>query len=268
MIVTNIVVLAGLLVLIVLERLGPLRRLSLPVFRPSFAGDLAWLAIGLLLSSAAMTYFSWGSNLLGSWGIPRLATASVPLWMTSLLALVLLDVGNYASHLLMHRFGPLWEFHKIHHSVPTLDWLAAFRFHAVEIVLRRLVTPLLLIAVGVPLKAVALAAAALQLWGMLTHSNLGVDLRFLEPVLITPRLHQLHHTPSSSETNLGTLLSIWDRLLGRLETRSVPADAELGVPGESRTYPQGFFRQLAEPFRRMSIITEHQVPKSQERSAT
>jgi sterol desaturase/sphingolipid hydroxylase (fatty acid hydroxylase superfamily) len=265
MIVTNIVVLAGLLVLVVLERLGPLRRLSLPVFRPSFAGDLGWLAIGLLLSSAAMTYFRWGSSLLGSWGIPRLAAVSVPLWVTSLLALLLLDVGNYASHLLMHRFGTLWEFHKTHHSIRTLDWLAAFRFHAVEIVIRRLVTPLLLVAAGMPLKAVALAAAALQLWGMLTHSNLGINLRFLEPLLITPRLHQLHHVPASSETNLGTVLSIWDRLLGRLETRSVPPDVELGVPNESRTYPQGFFKQLAEPFRRMKTFPGRE---GQEGSAT
>jgi lathosterol oxidase len=196
-------------------------------------------------------YIAAGSGALGKLGLPRLSSAALPLWATTLLTLVLLDLGNYVAHSMLHRFDALWEFHKVHHSSPTLDWLATFRFHVVEQVVRRLVAPLFLIPCGVPLAAVAIAGAALQAWGIFNHSNLLVNLRFLEPLLITPRLHHLHHVPSSSGRNLGTVFSVWDRLVGRLETTAVAPDIELGPPGEASTYPQGFVNQMAEPFRRL-----------------
>ena len=151
------------------------------------------------------------------------------------------------AHWLLHRVDWLWEFHKVHHSSPTLDWLATFRSHLVEQAFRRLVAPLLLIVAGVPLDAVALAAALFLGWAILNHSNLRLPLRFLEPLLVTPRLHRLHHVPRTTERNLGTVLTLWDRLRGTLVVAEPAAEAVLGIPGETTTYPQGWARQLVEP---------------------
>jgi lathosterol oxidase len=148
----------------------------------------------------------------------------------------------------MHRFEPLWRIHAIHHSSPALDWLATFRSHVLEQVLRRVVAPLTSIALGMPPAAAALAGMVLIAWGVVTHANVAVNLRWLEPVLITPRLHHLHHVAASSEQNLGTFLSCWDRLLGRFARHEVPRDIALGN-GHDR-YPQTFRRLLVEPFRR------------------
>ena len=50
----------------------------------------------------------------------------------------------------------------------------------------------------------------------------------------------MHHVATTADRNLGTLLGVWDRVLGRLETRPVPADAVLG--NGDRDYPQAFVR--------------------------
>ena len=83
----------------------------------------------------------------------------------------------------------------------------------------------------------------------LGHSNLRLDLALLEPLFITPRLHRIHHVLETTEKNLGTVFSFWDRLAGRLVVHPVEPWDALGVPGEEQTYPQTWWRQLLEPFR-------------------
>jgi sterol desaturase/sphingolipid hydroxylase (fatty acid hydroxylase superfamily) len=252
MIPATLAIVLGALVLIVLERIPALRRLPLRVLRPFFATDAAWLAAGN--AGALQLVFLFvvsGSALLAAVGVPRLADSGMPLWAMSLVALVLIDLGNYLAHDLLHRVDALWEIHKVHHSSRHLDWLATYRSHLLEQVLRRVVAPLGLILVGVPLEAIGVAAAVFLAWAMLNHANLAFGPRWLEWVFITPRLHRIHHGTRSSDRNFGTVFSVWDRVFGRLDTRDVPADIELGVPGEADTYPQSFFAQLREPLLRI-----------------
>jgi len=167
------------------------------------------------------------------------------------LALVAIDLGNYLAHFLLHRYGALWEFHKVHHSSRTLDWLAIFRSHIVEQALRRLIAPALLIIAGFPIKAVVLAGGLFTAWGMLNHSNLKLNLRFLETILITPRLHRLHHVPETEGCNLGTFFTFWDRMRGTFVQAELEETCTFGVAGEVDSYPQGWFPQFVEPVRRL-----------------
>jgi sterol desaturase/sphingolipid hydroxylase (fatty acid hydroxylase superfamily) len=237
----------------VLERVPSLQRLRLPLFRSFFAADILFLVLGFLVGGRlVLDYLSAANGALDAIALPRLSSLDLPLWASTAIALVLLDIGLYASHLLLHHFDRLWTFHQVHHSVRALDWLATFHSHLGEQLFRRLIAPLLLILAGVPATGVAIASAFVLFWGIFNHSNLSLNLRFLEPLFITPRLHHLHHVATSDGRNLGTVFSLWDRLLGRLDTREVPPEEELGLAGEIETYPQGFLRPLAEPFRRWS----------------
>jgi sterol desaturase/sphingolipid hydroxylase (fatty acid hydroxylase superfamily) len=168
------------------------------------------------------------------------------------IALVALDAGNYAVHWLLHRVDALWEFHKVHHSSLELDWLATFRSHIVEQALRRLAAPLLLVLVGVPLDAVVAAGGVFMAWAVVNHANLRPAFGFLEPVFVTPRLHRLHHVPRTTERNLGTVLTVWDRLRGTLAVPADDAPSPLELPGERRPYPEGWATQLVEPLRRLA----------------
>lgn len=236
------IVVFTVLVVIIAERTRLARR-RLPFARPNLLGDLGFLLVAwVALAKITVLWVTWATQALGVTFLDGL-----PLGVEIALALVMIDLGNYLAHWLMHRYGPLWHIHAVHHSSPALDWLAMFRSHVLEQVLRRLAAPALLILFGVPAPAVAIASAVFIAWGVLNHANLSLNLRFLEPMFITPRLHHLHHVAASSEHNLGTLFSVWDRLLGRLATHDVPRDTLLG--NGHAGYPQTFGRLLVEPFR-------------------
>jgi len=234
----------------VLERIPGLRYQAAAFFRRWFATDALHLATSVSMSAATLAWVAFGSAALAALGVPRLAAAGAPWLACAAIALVLLDLGHYAVHWSLHRFGALWELHKVHHSSPALDWLATFRSHLAEQALRHFATPLLVIAAGPPLGAVALALTVHAVFSLVIHSNLALPLRWLEPVLVTPRLHRVHHAPDTSERNLGVVFTLWDRLRGSLIRQDPPASALLGVPGEVGSYPQSWPRQQLEPLRR------------------
>jgi sterol desaturase/sphingolipid hydroxylase (fatty acid hydroxylase superfamily) len=214
-------------------------------FRRFFLTDLF-----CLLSGAMALSFVVRAGAARLAGAPTPPSLDWPLPIALAVVLVLYDLGAYLSHYLLHRFDPLWELHKVHHSSLKLDWLATFRAHLLEHALRHVLSPALLILLGFPVPVVGLAAALYAGWAAFNHSNLRLDLGFLEPLLITPRLHRMHHVPVTSEHNLGTVLSLWDRLRGVLVTDPGARLAPLGVPGALDTYPQTWLAQQREPFRR------------------
>ena len=234
-----------------MERFGRLRLRPQALFRNFFVSDSFYLLTGFIAGgSIAVAYVTHGSTFIGEvFAIPRLATLSLPLWFVVVLALLSLDAGNYVAHYCLHRFDILWEFHKVHHSSRELDWLATFRSHIGEQILRRLLAPVLLISFGFPPKAVIIAGAIFIAWAILNHANLGLNLQGLESVLITPRLHRIHHLNKAKSNNLGTVFTIWDKLRGTLDRTRYAQESELGI-GEP-DYPQSWLRQFPEPMRHM-----------------
>jgi sterol desaturase/sphingolipid hydroxylase (fatty acid hydroxylase superfamily) len=122
----------------------------------------------------------------------------------------------------------------------------------VENMLRFVPGQAVLFLAGMPVGAVAPAVALAAIYGVSNHSNLGVNLRWIEPVLVTPRLHRRHHVPETTQANFGTILTVWDRLAHTLVRRDTQEHESFGVPGEIETYPQDFvpaFRRPLEDFR-------------------
>jgi len=106
---------------------------------------------------------------------------------------------------------------------------------------------LVLFAFGFPAETVATAVLVIAGFGVLNHSNLRLPLRRIEWLFITPRLHRMHHVPSTSLNNYATVFSFWDRTTGALVRGATPASSVLGVPGEVDTYPQAFTIAFREP---------------------
>ena len=99
-----------------------------------------------------------------------------------------------------------------------------------------------------------IAGPILLAWGILNHANLRLNLEGLEAVLITPRLHRIHHLNNSSMNNLGTIFTFWDKLRGTLDRTKYAEDRELGN-GE-QDYPQSWLRQFSEPVRHTSLTAK------------
>ena len=230
------------------ERTQRLRFEPQRFLRRSFATDLFYLATGALALSLAMR--TGAARIAAAWGTALPELGSLPAFAVVPLAVVLHDLFAYLAHWLMHRSDRLWRLHKVHHSSPALDWLATFRAHPLEHALRHLFSPVALLLLGFPLYAVAVSSTVYTVWAALNHANLHAGpLRYAEGLLITPRLHRLHHVPDSAQRNLGTIFSLWDRLRGTLVVDPGAPVRPLGVPGELASYPQTWLRAVIEPFR-------------------
>src|SRR5713226_4589077 len=106
----NLILAFVILSLALAERLPSLRFEPLRLFRPYFGTDLFYFLTGVLALGLGVQALSGASNLaaLGSMDLPFPALAVA--------AIVLYDLGGYASHFLLHRIDALWELHKVHHS--------------------------------------------------------------------------------------------------------------------------------------------------------
>jgi sterol desaturase/sphingolipid hydroxylase (fatty acid hydroxylase superfamily) len=86
------------------------------------------------------------------------------------------------------------------------------------------------------------------------HSNLELPIeveRRLAHVLVTPRMHGIHHSTRADETdsNYSSLLSWWDRVHRSLRVNVPQESITIGVPGFERPDDVTLVKSLALPFR-------------------
>ncbi len=186
------------------------------------------------------------------WGLVKRLGLSK--WLEATLAIVLMDYTLYVWHVLTHRVPFLWRFHMAHHVDLDLDVSTALRFHCGELALSTGWRAAQILLIGV-------SPDALSIWQTLTllsvifhHSN--VDLSFaverrLNRVVVTPRMHGIHHSIVREQTNSNwsSGLTIWDWLHGTLRL-NVPQEAIIiGLPAYRDPKDLGLFDVLALPFR-------------------
>ncbi len=257
---------ATALVCIVLERFARLRFRTSRLFRDYLTTDIVYLASGITVGIVLTSIYKvpttqWIDSHIS---IPRVTSIELPFWISVIFVAALIDFANFLAHYLMHRFDVLWEFHKVHHSALIVDWLVTYRSHIAENVFRNVFGPIFVILIGFPLDAAALGTGFYIAFAVFNHSNTKLNLRFFEPIFITPRIHRMHHNPDEiSRKNLGTIFTFWDRLFGSLELGEVDCSVS-GVPGEVHTYPQSWLPQFFEPFLRiLKSISKNEVASNE-----
>jgi sterol desaturase/sphingolipid hydroxylase (fatty acid hydroxylase superfamily) len=222
-------------VLFVAERVRPLRRPkdSTPTRVPRNA------VIGLLAERRRL-------GLLRMLPLPRALRAG--------LGFLLLDYSLYVWHRLNHRSRFLWRFHSVHHIDLDLDSTTGVRFHFGELTLAAGFRAAQILLIGVDRETLRLWQRALLASVVFHHSNLslpaGMDRR-LQSVIVTPRMHGIHHSrlPREMNTNFSSLLSLWDRLHGS-SSRDVPQETiTIGVEGFLKPDDVTLERSLTLPFR-------------------
>jgi sterol desaturase/sphingolipid hydroxylase (fatty acid hydroxylase superfamily) len=227
-----------------LERVPAFRRVPARLVRPHLATDVAWYGVATAAGLVSTIVFR-----------PQLAKLAVidveafP-WAARLaVAVVVYDLVAFAVHVAIHRSDALWSVHKVHHSSLQLDWLATTRTHMFEHLVRNVPAQAVLFAMGMSADIVVAALLIYAAFAVHGHSNLCIAPRWMESVFVTPRLHHLHHLPATTERNFGTILTVWDRALGRFVDHEAPAGARTGVPGEVDAYPQRFVDAARQPLR-------------------
>lgn len=147
------------------------------------------------------------------------------------------DLCTYWYHRLSHQSALLWQFHRVHHSAPHLDWLAAHREHPIDGFLTQMAMNFGALLLDVSLTGLAGLIVFRGLWATFIHSNVRLPLGPLRVLVGAPELHHWHHVVTErTEHNFSNLAPWTDVLFG---TYHCPDDQRfaVGLPGTpARSY--------------------------------
>ncbi|MBI5149916.1 MAG: sterol desaturase family protein [Candidatus Omnitrophica bacterium] len=208
---------AGIVFFLVLERFVPFRRVSLPQWQRwliNFSLSFCNLLIVdqsfvVLLQRTPIFSEIFHFDLYGRLGLGSF-------WRV-VLTILILDFAMYVWHRINHAVPFLWRFHRVHHSDPHVDVTTASRFHFGEVTLSAVINYALMLSLGASIWEVRIFKLIFVFMTQLTHSNI----RLFKPlenlirlIFVLPSMHRIHHSDIRRETdsNYGTIFSIWDRL--------------------------------------------------------
>ena len=205
--------------LAVAERRAPFRAPALPR-AARWGTNLAIFAIDTLLVRLTIPLLMIGTALWArEAGFGLFNIVDWPPWAAVVASLLVLDLALWAQHVATHRVPLLWRLHKVHHADPELDVTTAARFHPFEMIASMGYKMGVVALLGAPPLAVVLFEAGYMLGALFGHANLRLPAwldTLLRRVLVTPDMHRIHHSvhPHETDSNYGTVLSVWDRLFG------------------------------------------------------
>ena len=184
-----------------------------------------------------------------------LSILAVPDAVKWIIGFLLLDLSFYYWHRANHASRILWRLHNVHHTDPDLDVSTAFRFHFAEIALSAGFRVVQIVLIGGPVSLFVVYELVFQVQVLFQHSNVRLPFaaeRWLSWVLVTPRMHGIHHSHVREEnnSNLSTVFSCWDRCHRTLRLNVPQSQVDIGIPGYSLPEDNQVARVLLMPFRR------------------
>jgi sterol desaturase/sphingolipid hydroxylase (fatty acid hydroxylase superfamily) len=220
--------------------------------------NLGLLACSAAILEAAGRGLGIESRLTGSHGALTPLALGGPVQFV--VGFLLLDLFYYVFHRLAHRWRWLWLVHAVHHSDGELDASTGVRFHPLESVIEIAFLTALLLALGLPLWVLLARAIVQNPMDFLQHANLRAPEwveRRLGWLLVTPRMHRVHHSPVPAETdsNYGVLLSVWDRLFGTYVPPAGERPARYGLDSLAADSWQSVGGMLLTPLRARRFAT-------------
>lgn len=245
------VILTGLL-FVPLERLSPLKR-EQRLFRTEWREDLFYYFVSSLLvqiltylAMAPAGFVSWAASLEGL----QVWVGALPLVVQVVLIMFATDFVQYWVHRAFHRVPALWRFHAVHHSAKSMDWLAGARMHFLEIIVLRGLTAIPMFTLGFEAVAIQTYLLIVYFYSAFIHANIGWELRWATPFLVTPRFHHWHHGEEREaiDVNFAIHFPLYDRLFGTYHMPEGRWPKSYGIGGHP--VPQGYWKQFLYPFRR------------------
>jgi len=174
--------------------------------------------------------------------------SNLPMWLQLVVFFIILDFVQWFTHIMLHKFSFLWQFHKVHHSVKEMGFAAHLRYHWMENILYKPLKTFGVMILGgfEPEQAFIVHFFAIAI-GHLNHANIKITWGPLKYIFNNPVMHLYHHAYVLPEgkygINYGISLSLWDYIF---KTNYIPEDSgtiELGFPDED-IFPKGFFGQI------------------------
>jgi sterol desaturase/sphingolipid hydroxylase (fatty acid hydroxylase superfamily) len=250
----TIIIVAVFLALLFLETLSPLRRpkrakgdrflVNILITALSFGVGVAVVRPAALFGAS-----TWAE--VHTFGF--LPWSHLPFWVQFVLGFLWMDLTFYWWHRMNHVYPLLWRFHNVHHIDPDMDVSTAFRFHFVETFYSTVFRVLQVGVAGVVPFTYLIYELIFNVCTMFHHSNLRLPLtleRLLNKIIVTPRMHGLHHSAVGGETNsnYSVVFRWWDFLHRTLRLNVSQKDVVIGVPGYLLPQDNALFHLITMPF--------------------
>lgn len=234
-IMSTVVVGGGYLLILIVETLRPLRKTVEPKFRHVVrnftTGGISLAILTLLQAPVLVPVARWAAERrVGLLNLMPLGKS-----LRLVLAVILLDYTLWWWHWSTHRVPFLWRFHLPHHVDLDLDASTALRFHFGELALSILYRAAQIIVIGVSTYEVWVWQTILFASILFHHSNARVPIgaeRWLVRMIVTPRMHGIHHSDRENETNSNwsSLISWWDYLHRTIRLDVAQEAVKIGIP--------------------------------------
>jgi sterol desaturase/sphingolipid hydroxylase (fatty acid hydroxylase superfamily) len=242
-------------VFVPLERLFPRR--ELPVFRTRWRGDVVYFFVNNFFASAGtvivVVAVGFGLRALVPHALhDAIGAQSIEVQFVE--AFLLSEIAEYWAHRTMHVVPFMWRFHKVHHGITEMDWLASARLHPVDRAFTRSSAYLPLFVLGFSTSTIGLFAVFAAVQALAVHANVRFTFGPLSYLLATPQYHHWHHdADAATNKNFAAKLPLVDWMFGSLY---LPKRAWPTRYGIDETSPESYVGQLLWPFASTKAVAE------------
>ncbi len=199
-----------------------------------------WLCVGIaafIQHQTALTYSLYGLS-------------QQPIILQLVEILVLSELGYYFAHRLLHQVPFLWQFHAIHHSAETMDWLTTTRVHPADQLFTKFFQLVPLLCLNFSPEATGIYFVWSSAIAFFIHANLNLKFPILRRIIVTPETHHWHHDKDkrAHHTNFAAQLIFVDLLFGTYYCPQKPHQDNYGITAK---LPNTYLKQIIYPFRKL-----------------
>ncbi len=198
----------------------------------------------------------------------------LPAWVAVIASFLLMDYAYWWWHWALHMAPFFWRFHNVHHTDLDMDVSTAARFHFGEIILSTGFLSLAVMLFGIGPVMFVIFFITFEAATLFHHSNWRLPIwieRILNLIIVTPRMHGIHHSIVQRETNSnwGTIFCWWDRLHHTLRCDIPQAEITIGVAAYREEHELTLGKLFALPFRgqREWRLPNGEIPERQPQPA-
>lgn len=171
-------------------------------------------------------------------------------WLQFIAFALFIDFARYWIHRGQHALAFLWRFHAMHHTPTNLTPVRAWWTHPVDDVILYSLEIVLMVTLGLHPVAVLAYVSIDNTFQLLNHANVRLTSSKIGEVLQHPRYHLLHHRRLANDektVKFGEMFTLWDRLFGTFEARSLDEMETLEL-GLTHRRKRSLWEQLSGPF--------------------
>jgi sterol desaturase/sphingolipid hydroxylase (fatty acid hydroxylase superfamily) len=252
--ITASVLAAVFVALLIIETRFPLRQAKRPKTR-RFVINVAVSGLALAIGAYIVAPVAIGlSTRSAETPFGLLHAVPLPFAAEFVLGFLLMDLTFYYWHRANHSIPFFWRFHNVHHVDPDLDVSTSFRFHFGEVLYSLGFRALQVYLLGISLFTYLVYELVFQCATLFHHSNVRLPITFeraLNKIIVTPRMHGIHHSVIKEETNsnYSVIFRWWDLVHRTLRLDVKQSDLVIGVPAYYNPEDNKFSNLLVLPFR-------------------